>query len=64
MEPNTIAFEGIEIIQSLVAEVAEGGALSVHLGLCHIHVVVITHNNTWGAYIESRNVLFVHVETT
>ena len=58
-----IALEGIEVIQSLVAEVAEDGLLGVHLGHRHVSVVMITLNNTWGSYMESRNVVFVHVET-
>ena len=40
-----IALEGIEPIQSLVAEVAEDGLLSVHLGHHHASVVIITLNN-------------------
>ena len=63
MEPNPIALEGIEPIQSLVVEVAEDGVLSVHLGLHHAYVVMIILNNIWGSYMESRNVVFVHVET-
>ena len=45
MEPTHIAFEGIEPIQSLVAEVAEDGLLGVHLGHHHASVVIITLNN-------------------
>ena len=40
-----IALEGIEPIQSLVAEVAEDGLLGVHLGHHHASVVIITLNN-------------------
>ena len=45
MEPNPKAFEDIEPIQSLVAEVAEDGLLGVHLGHHHASVVIITLNN-------------------
>ena len=54
MEPNPIAFEDIEPIQSLVAEVAEDGLLGVHLGHHHASVVIITLNNIWGSCMESR----------
>ena len=49
-----IALEGIEPIQSLVAEVAEDGLLGVHLGHHHASVVIITLNNIWGSCMESR----------
>ena len=54
-----IALEGIEPIQSLVAEVAE----DVHRGHHHATVVMMTLNNIWGLCMESRNVVFVHFET-
>ena len=63
MEPTHIAFEGIEPIQSLVAEVAEDGLLGAHLGHHHASVVIITLNNIWGSCMESRIMFFVHVET-
>ena len=58
-----IDLEGIEPIQSLVAEVAEDGLLGVHLGHHHATVVMMALNNIWGLCMESRNVVFVHVET-
>ena len=63
MEPTPIAFEGIEPIQSLVAEEAEDDLLGVHLEHHHASVVMITLNNIWEACMEPRNVVFVHVET-